>query len=84
MDRTFEPTSFLKVFDGTKLEEVKIEKHAGEVYELRTEIDRCMQMVRGQAAPFATGRDGLWSTALCLLAEESIRQKRVLPIAQIV
>ena len=84
MDRTFEPTSFLKVFDGTKLEEVKIEKHAGEVYELRTQIDRCVQMARGEAAPLSTGTDGLWSTALCLIAEESIRQKRALPVGQLI
>lgn len=83
MDRTLEPTSFLKVFDGTQLENVTIEKHAGEVFELRTQIDRCVQMVRGEAAPVATGRDGLWSAALCLIAEESIRQKRALPIGQI-
>ena len=84
MDRTLEPTSFLKVFDGTKLEEVKIEKHAGEVFELRTQIERCVQMARGEAAPLASGRDGAWSTALCLLAEESIRQNRILPVGNLV
>lgn len=84
MDRTLEPTSFLKVFDGTKLEEVKIAQHAGEVYELRTQIDRCVQMARGEAGPVASGRDGAWSTALCLLAEESIRQNRVLPVGQLI
>jgi myo-inositol 2-dehydrogenase/D-chiro-inositol 1-dehydrogenase len=83
MDRTFEPTSFLKLFDGTTLEEVKIAKHAGEVYELRTQIERCVQMVRGEATPLASGRDGAWSTALCLLAEESIRQRRALPIRDV-
>ena len=83
MDRTLEPTSFLKVFDGTNLEDVKIEKHAGEVFELRTQIDRCVQMARGEAPPLASGRDGLWSTALCLIAEESIRQKRAMPVGQI-
>ena len=36
-----------------------------------------------EVAPVATGRDGLWSAALCLIAEESIRQKRALPIGQI-
>lgn len=84
MDRTLEPTSFLKVFDGAKLEEVKIEKHAGEVYELRTQIDRCVLMARGEAAPVATGNDGAWSTALCLIAEESIRLNRVLPVGQLI
>jgi myo-inositol 2-dehydrogenase / D-chiro-inositol 1-dehydrogenase len=83
MDRTFEPTSFLKVFDGTKLEEVKLQQHAGEVYELRTQIDRCVQMARGDATPLASGHDGVWSTALCLIAEDSIRQQRALPIGKI-
>jgi myo-inositol 2-dehydrogenase/D-chiro-inositol 1-dehydrogenase len=84
MDRTLEPTSFLKVFDGTTVHDVKIEQHAGEVFELRTQIDRCIKMARGEAAPVATGRDGAWSTALCLLAEESIRQNRALPIGNLV
>ncbi|MGH7955552.1 MAG: hypothetical protein ACREH8_00900 [Opitutaceae bacterium] len=84
MDRTLEPTSFLKVFDGTNLEEVKIAKHAGEMFELRTQIDRCVQMARDEAAPVATGDDGLWSTALCLIVEESIRQNRPLPIGNLV
>ena len=84
MDRTLEPTSFLKVFDGVKLEDVKLEQHAGEVYELRTQIDQCVKLVRGEAAPLANGRDGVWSAALCLLAEDSIRQKRALPIANII
>jgi myo-inositol 2-dehydrogenase/D-chiro-inositol 1-dehydrogenase len=83
MDRTLEPTSFLKVFDGTKLEDVTLQRHAGEVYELRTQIDRCIQMVRGEGEPPSSGRDGLWSTALCLIAEDSIRQQRALPIGKI-
>ena len=82
LDRTLEPTCFLKVFDGEKLEEVKLAKQSGEVFELREEIARCVQMVRGEAEPAASGRDGLWSAGLCLLAEESIRQKRPLPVGQ--
>jgi len=82
LDRTLEPSFFLKVFDGETLENVVIEKHSGEVFELREEIARCVQMVRGEAAPAASGEDGLWSAGLCLLAEESIRQKRPLPVAE--
>jgi myo-inositol 2-dehydrogenase/D-chiro-inositol 1-dehydrogenase len=82
MDRTLEPTYFVKVFDGEKLEEVKLQKHSGEVFELREEITRCVQMVRGEAAPAATGRDGVWSAGLCLVAEESIRQNRPLPVGE--
>ena len=83
LDRTLEPTCFLKVFDGEKLVNAELRKQSGEVFELREEIARCVQMVRGQAAPAATGEDGLWSTGLCLLAEESIRQGRTLPVGDL-
>lgn len=82
LDRTHEPTCFLKVFDGEKLEEVKLHKQSGEVFELRTEIAHCIEMVREGRAPAASARDGLWSAGLCLVAEESIRQKKPLPVAE--
>lgn len=80
LDRTLEPTFFLKVFDGQTLENVALARHSGEVFELREQIDRCVRMVRGEAPPAATGEDGVWSAGLCLLAEESIRQGRPLPV----
>ncbi len=82
LDRTLQPSFFLRVFDGEKLEEVQFEKQSGEVFELREEIARCVRMARGEAAPAASGHDGLWSAGLCLLAEESIRQKRPLPVGE--
>jgi hypothetical protein len=48
LDRTLEPTFFLKVFDGETLEEVKLEKQSGEVFELRAEIAECVRMARGE------------------------------------
>ena len=80
LDRTLEPDYFLKVFDGETLEQVNIETHSGEVFELREEIRQCILMVRGEPFTLATAEDGLWSAGLCLLAEESIRQGRPLPI----
>jgi myo-inositol 2-dehydrogenase/D-chiro-inositol 1-dehydrogenase len=62
---------------------VELKKQSGEVFELRTQIARCVEMVHGRATPAATGEDGLWSTGLCLLAEESIRQKRPLPVGDV-
>lgn len=82
LDRTLEPTCFLKVFNGEKLEDVPLVKQSGEVFELRSEIARCVEMVRGEGEPPASGEDGLWSTGLCLVAEESIRQKRPLPVKE--
>lgn len=82
LDRTLEPDYFLKVFDGENLENVKLEKHSGEVFELREEIATCIRMVRGEGQPAASGVDGLWSAGLCLVAEESIRQGKPLPVGE--
>jgi myo-inositol 2-dehydrogenase/D-chiro-inositol 1-dehydrogenase len=62
---------------------VKLEKHSGEVFELREEIAQCVEMVRSGKKPAATGLDGLWSAGLCLVAEESIRQGKPLPVGEI-
>ncbi len=83
LDRTLEPTAFLKVFDGEKLEEVPLTKQSGEVFELREEIAQCIDMVRSGKKPIATGLDGLWSAGLCLVAEESIRQQKPLPVGEL-
>lgn len=83
LDRTLEPEYFLKVFDGETLEQVRLETHSGEVFELRAEIAQCVEMVRTGKPPIATGHDGLWSAGLCLVAEESIRQGKPLPVAEL-
>lgn len=82
LDRTLEPDYFLRVFDGETLHEVKLATHSGEVFELREEIAQCIRFVRGEPANIATGLDGLWSAGLCLVAEESIRQQKPLPVAE--
>lgn len=83
LDRTLEPECFVKVFDGEKLENLTLEKQSGEVFELRAEIAHCVEMVRSGKAPAATALDGLWSAGLCLVAEESIRRKKPLPVADL-
>jgi myo-inositol 2-dehydrogenase/D-chiro-inositol 1-dehydrogenase len=62
---------------------VKLERHSGEVFELREEIAQCIRMIRGESHTLASGHDGLWSAGLCLVAEESIRQKLPLPVADL-
>lgn len=83
LDRTLEPEYFLKVFDGETLTHIDIKTHSGEVFELRAEIAQSIEMVRTGKAPIATGHDGLWSAGLCLVAEESIRQNRPLPVGDL-
>ena len=55
-----------------------------QITELREEIAQCVDMVRTGRKPIATGRDGLWSAGLCLVAEESIRQGKPLPVGELV
>jgi myo-inositol 2-dehydrogenase/D-chiro-inositol 1-dehydrogenase len=62
------------VYDGTKVEDVKLAHHSGEVFELRQEIAMCVRCVREGTKPIATGEDGMWSTGLCLASEESVRK----------
>lgn len=83
LDRTTEPTAFLKVFDGERLVEEPLPRASGEVFELREEIAACVRCVREGASPVADARDGLWSAGLCLLAEESIRQGKTLQVADL-
>jgi len=83
LDRTLHPTAFLRVFDGENLQEVNLAQQSGEVFELRAEIARCVEMVRHGTPPAASGMDGLWSAGLCLFAEESIRQSRPLSVRQL-
>jgi myo-inositol 2-dehydrogenase/D-chiro-inositol 1-dehydrogenase len=82
LDRTLEPSYFLKVFANDRLENVAIEKHSGEVFELREEIAMCVKIARGEGKPIASGEDGLWSAGLCLAAEESVATRQIVDVAR--
>lgn len=83
LDRTTEPSCFLKVFDGETVRDEPLPRASGEVFELCEEIADCVRCVREDTPPVAGAWDGLWSAGLCLLAEESIRQGRPLPVANL-
>lgn len=83
LDRTLTPSCFLKIYDGHVVKDFPLTRQSGEVFELREQIARCVQMVRGTGTAPARGEDGLWSAGLCLLAEESIQQRRPLPVGQL-
>jgi myo-inositol 2-dehydrogenase/D-chiro-inositol 1-dehydrogenase len=73
MDRTFEPTFWLKIQRGQSVEEVPIARPSGEVYELVDQIRAVVRAVRDGTPVPCTGEDGLWSTAMCLKAAESLK-----------
>lgn len=81
MDRTFNPTFFLKHFDGEKVIDVPVPAAAGEVYELAEEIAGMAQAVRTGCPPRVTGEDGLWSVAMCLKAQESVDKSAVVELS---
>ena len=72
MDRTFEPTFWLKVQRGDKLEDVAVEKKSGEVYELVDEVAAVARAIREGGPVPCSGEDGWWSAAMCLRAAESV------------
>jgi myo-inositol 2-dehydrogenase/D-chiro-inositol 1-dehydrogenase len=80
MDRTFHPTFSLKYFDGEKTEDVPIAKITGEVYELEDELANLTAAARGEPLRCATGKDGRWSVAMCLKAQESVEKGRVIKL----
>jgi myo-inositol 2-dehydrogenase/D-chiro-inositol 1-dehydrogenase len=84
LDRTTEPSCFLKVFDGEHLVEEQLPRASGEVFELREEIAACVRCVRDGVRPVADARDGLWSAGLCLVAEDSIRRGGPLPVGDLI
>jgi myo-inositol 2-dehydrogenase/D-chiro-inositol 1-dehydrogenase len=72
MDRTEHPTFFLKAFDGEKLEEVSIQRSAGELFELEDHIALLRDAVRNDQPLACTGEDGKWSVAMCLATQKSV------------
>jgi myo-inositol 2-dehydrogenase/D-chiro-inositol 1-dehydrogenase len=79
-DRTVEPTFSLKLQRGESgtVEEVPIAKPPGEVYELVELVGAVVRAVRenNPAHVPCTGRDGWWSTKMCLKAAESLQSGR--------
>ncbi len=74
--RTTEPAFGLRYSDGSKIEEVKFEKRAGELFELEEEIAAMVRAVRTGAPPVCTAEDGRWSVRLCLAAQQSVDEGR--------
>jgi len=65
-------------FDGERTEEIPILQPAGEVYELRREIEEMVNAIQEGREPPVTGEDGREAVRLCLAAEESVRTGQVI------
>jgi myo-inositol 2-dehydrogenase/D-chiro-inositol 1-dehydrogenase len=80
LDRDIHPRCFLRHGDGQQVVEVPLAKPSGEVYELAEEIAMMVRAVRDGGPVAATGHDGRWSVALCLAAQQSVDQQRVVSL----
>ncbi|MFV2067941.1 MAG: Gfo/Idh/MocA family protein [Pirellulales bacterium] len=84
MDRTRHPTFYLKKFDGETVEEIPIERTAGELFELEDQVAMLVRAVRGDARLRVTGEDGKWSVAMCLAAQRSVETEIAVGIGEFV
>lgn len=84
MDRTRHPTFFLKAFDGEDVSEIPIDRSAGELFELEDQIAMFVSAIRDQTPLACTGKDGLWSVAMCVAAQKSVDEKRSVEMKEVV
>lgn len=83
MGRSLDPEFQMKISDGKEVQTLKIEKMPGELYELRTQIERMAAGVRGEDVRLATGADGRYAVALCQAAGLSVRERREVPLNEL-
>ena len=72
MDRTMHPTFSLRAFDGENVEEIKIDKITGEVFELEDQMAMLVRAARDGEPLSCSADDGRWSVAMCLAAQRSV------------
>jgi myo-inositol 2-dehydrogenase/D-chiro-inositol 1-dehydrogenase len=77
IDRTFTPTFSLNCSTASGIAEIPIEKPSGEVYELVDQMAAFAAAIRHRSPPPCTGLDGLWSTQMCIFAQESLVSGKV-------
>jgi myo-inositol 2-dehydrogenase/D-chiro-inositol 1-dehydrogenase len=65
---------------GDQIHQETFDKPAGELLELGDQIAAIAQCVRSGGPPPCDGVDGRWSVLLCLAAEQSVREARLVSI----
>jgi myo-inositol 2-dehydrogenase/D-chiro-inositol 1-dehydrogenase len=80
MDRTPHPTFSLRAFDGERVEEIRIDKITGEVYELEDQMAMLVSAIREGQPLSCTAEDGRWAVAMCVAAQRSVETGAPAPI----
>jgi myo-inositol 2-dehydrogenase/D-chiro-inositol 1-dehydrogenase len=84
MDRTLHPTFSLRAFDGEIVQEIKIDKITGEVFELEDQMAMLVEAIRHGDALSCSAEDGRWSVAMCLAAQQSVDRRQPVAIRDVV
>jgi myo-inositol 2-dehydrogenase/D-chiro-inositol 1-dehydrogenase len=78
IDRTFEPSYRLQQREGERVSDIPLARKSGEVYELVDQIEAVVRAVRDGTPPPCSGSDGLWATRMCLAAQQSLDEGRLI------
>lgn len=78
--RSDRPKFALRYGLGDDIHEVHLDRPTGELLELADQIAMMVACVRRGAGPTCSGRDGRWSTLLCLAAEQSVKSGQVVDL----
>jgi myo-inositol 2-dehydrogenase/D-chiro-inositol 1-dehydrogenase len=78
-DRTLHPTFSLRAFNGEQVEQIPIDKIAGEVFELEDQMAMFVRAIQHRGELSCTADDGRWSVAMCLAAQQSVESRQ--PVA---
>src|SRR5437868_10555510 len=79
--RSPRPVFSLRYGLAESVQEATFDKPTGELLELADEVAAFADAIRTGQPPPCTGSDGRWSVLLCLAAEESVRQRREIRLA---
>jgi len=82
-DRTEHPEFSLKVFDGESVRDETPKKITGEIFELQDHMAMLVAAVRDGGDITSSGEDGLWSVAMCLAAEASVKRGETVQISEV-
>ncbi|MCA8989185.1 MAG: Gfo/Idh/MocA family oxidoreductase [Planctomycetaceae bacterium] len=77
MDRTRHPTYSLRGFNGENVESFPIDKPTGELFELEDQIAMLVNVLSSGTSLSCTAEDGRWSVLMCLAAQKSIDDQRI-------
>lgn len=72
MDRTLHPQFSVRAFNGEEVQEIKIDKITGEVFELEDQMAMMVRAIRDGVPLACSAEDGRWSVAMCLAAQQSV------------